>query len=87
MVSYPQWLAAGVAVLSCLNPCCSGLWSRTPLDNSPQSTLMWVLILVVVDYGLVHNMSLRNAMAITNVLILVVVDYGLVPVAIWRSAK
>ena len=46
-----------------------------------------VLILIVVDNGLVPNMNLRNAMAITNVLILIVVDNGLVPKSLLGIVK
>ena len=60
----------------CLNPCCSGLWSRTD-DEALEDTILEVLILVVVDYGLVRDDIAFMAMA-TDVLILVVVDYGLV---------
>ena len=49
-----------------LNPCCSGRWSRTHLLMFLRSGIVSVLILVVVEDGLVHNMSLRNAMAITK---------------------
>ena len=38
----------------CLNPCCSGQWSRTS-DNGEHMLIMHVLILVVVDNGLVHS--------------------------------
>ena len=62
-------------VLSSLNPCCSGRWSRT------HSCSAWhcqeVLILVVVDDGLVHVWR-NSAVECAGVLILVVVDDGLV---------
>ena len=60
-----------------LNPCCSGLWSRTFFPQALELTLKLVLILVVVDYGLVHIGS-KGTKNRKRVLILVVVDYGLV---------
>ena len=61
----------------CLNPCCSGQWSRTDILIFPTLEEMKVLILVVVDNGLVQKKdALKNA--VKDVLILVVVDNGLV---------
>ena len=39
--------------LICLNPYCSGRWSRTT-NNGSVSVHFTVLILVIVDNGLVH---------------------------------
>ena len=38
----------------CLNPCCSGRWSRTTQTFDETRISQFVLILVVVDDGLVH---------------------------------
>ena len=38
----------------CLNPCCSGQWSRTRLGEFGKQMVFEVLILVVVDNGLVR---------------------------------
>ena len=43
---------------SCLNPCCSGRWSRTQSD-APADLDKVVLILVVVEDGLVLVTELR----------------------------
>ena len=40
-----------------LNPCCSGRWSRTDKDNSDLDKGIIVLILVVVDDGLVLDLT------------------------------
>ena len=39
---------------TCLNPCCSGRWSRTYKAWDTADNIEEVLILVVVDDGLVH---------------------------------
>ena len=39
---------------ACLNPCCSGQWSRTARYGLETEVAREVLILVVVDNGLVH---------------------------------
>ena len=44
----------------CLNPCCSGRWSRTNFCCGI-STVFYVLILVVVDDGLVRDNVQLNA--------------------------
>ena len=43
-----------------LNPCCSGRWSRTALRIAAKFNLEAVLILVVVEDGLVHRMSVES---------------------------
>ena len=60
-----------------LNPCCSGRWSRTTNDSG-DTEVRNVLILVVVDDGLVrvYDKYFDNRQFV--VLILVVVDDGLV---------
>ena len=46
--------------LFCLNPCCSGQWSHTIVHLLVLlNFLMSVLILVVVDNGLVHEIRMR----------------------------
>ena len=66
------WLKDGLCKR--LNPCCSGIWSRTSL--CPTAIIHdRVLILVVVEYGLGHlSATVSRDM---KVLILVVVEYGL----------
>ena len=62
----------------CLNPCCSGRWSRTGLVSMCQTIEYIVLILVVVEDGFV---LVDDKLVKTNsfsVLILVVVEDGLV---------
>ena len=64
----------------CLNPYCSGRWSRTKADGAIKMGLT-VLILIVVEDGLVH---VDDAVKIINekgVLILIVVEDGLVRTA------
>ena len=39
----------------CINPCCSGQWSRTHSSQYDDWTACTVLILIVVEDGLVHN--------------------------------
>ena len=41
-----------------LNPCCCGRWSRTGLEKMIKADCGDVLILVVVDNGLVHIMTI-----------------------------
>ena len=54
----------------CLNPCCSGRWSRTWQSRDDCWKLCLVLILVVVDDGLVlQNVSADNV--VEKVLILI----------------
>ena len=66
--------------MSCLNPYCSGQWSRT------QACYLWtkvcysVLILIVVDNGLVPSNHCTQRLYIGEVLILIVVDNSLVPI-------
>ena len=55
MVSYLRQLSTKVMVL-CLNPYCSGQWSRTPLTIVFMSLNSLVLILIVVDNGLVLDL-------------------------------
>ena len=61
----------------CLNPYCSGQWSRTHLVLR-YSLMRRVLILIVVDDGLVLRQVAMGAAAIQAVLILIVMDDGLV---------
>ena len=42
-------------MINCLNPCCSGQWSRTYHTRLTKIKLATVLILVVVDNGLVPD--------------------------------
>ena len=63
---------------SCLNPCCSGIWSRTLPSMTFSMLRCQVLILVVVEYGLGQAEQCLNEEEIF-VLILVVVEYGLGP--------
>ena len=81
MVSY---CSHGTALLpqSCLNPCCSGRWSRT-LAKHLTNTFASVLILVVVEDGLVPWVVRINP-KVAKVLILVVVEDGLV---LWQLLK
>ena len=62
----------------CLNPCCSGRWSRTKGRSPSNESERLVLILVVVDDGLVPCILSPNHVDLDSVLILVVVDDGLV---------
>ena len=48
----------GIRGRVCLNPCCSGRWSRTGLEKMIKADCGDVLILVVVDNGLVHIMTI-----------------------------
>ena len=59
-----------------LNPYCSGQRSRTQVGRHVQRGQR-VLILIVVDKGLVHQIATINDVSL-NVLILIVVDKGLV---------
>ena len=61
-----------------LNPCCNGRWSRTN-HSAMTAAQIEVLILVVMEDGLVHNVK-ANITAVTLVLILVVMEDGLVQV-------
>ena len=49
----PTWISLFLYFILCLNPCCSGRWSRTA-NKSINKKIREVLILVVVDDGLVH---------------------------------
>ena len=53
MVSYKFQVKKLLSPTRCLNPCCSGQWSRT-LGDDIAFMAMAVLILVVVDNGLVR---------------------------------
>ena len=54
MVSYKVISGSKVIGLESLNPYCSGRWSRTDDDLSPEIfTVLQVLILIVVEDGLV----------------------------------
>ena len=63
-------------MINCLNPYCSGQWSRTNFKSNNQSNNN-VLILIVVDNGLVPTVN-ANGEFVGFVLILIVVDNGLV---------
>ena len=63
----------------CLNPCCSGRWSRTFNDHVKDYKFTKVLILVVVEDGLVL-FGTQVQLNAQDVLILVVVEDGLVRV-------
>ena len=69
-----------------LNPCCSGIWSRT--KHQPHvGKAACVLILVVVEYGLGREQQRTQGWK-QDVLILVVVEYGLGQIKIlslWQS--
>ena len=60
----------------CLNPYCSGIWSRSKTGKEYKSYLKPVLILIVVEYGLGGYLQVVM-MHIFKVLILIVVEYGL----------
>ena len=62
----------------CLNPCCSGQWSRTYLYTLCNRIYMVVLILIVVEDDLVPRVIHRVQTTISLVLILIVVEDGLV---------
>ena len=62
----------------CLNPYCSGRWSRTLMTLYHSQLLLQVLILIVVEDGLVQ-LYLAAKEAASKVLILIVVEDGLVP--------
>ena len=59
-----------------LNPCCRGIWSRTDAPATGETCVWFVLILVVVEYGLGLLVKVRQ-FVYNHVLILVVVEYGL----------
>ena len=42
-----------------LNPCCNGIWSQTLLRLQWQQ-VHWVLILVVMEYGLRHGIFFKG---------------------------
>ena len=64
-----------------LNPCSNGIWSLTG-GWFVWSFLACVLILVLMEYGLWHNLSgyINN---VTTVLILVLMEYGLWQDGVW----
>ena len=49
----PFAIVFDACLIACLNPCCSGQWSRTWIAANKDCTVHLVLILVVVDNGLV----------------------------------
>ena len=61
-----------------LNPYCSGQWSRTSIKTAHYFSINLVLILIVVDNGLVPDITIETWMQGITVLILIVVDNGLV---------
>ena len=67
-----------VLLLTSLNPCCNGRWSRTARQIADATNQTTVLILVVMEDGLVP--FVRNYISALNgdVLILVVMEDGLV---------
>ena len=85
MVSYIAYSFASYGV-HCLNPCCSGQWSRTCSSIKREDSRLRVLILVVVDNGLVPQ-HIEGFDPASVVLILVVVDNGLVRVAAESESK
>ena len=85
MVSY-NWKSIVSNYMSCLNPCCSGQWSRTRITHCYDRLSNTVLILVVVDNGLVHWHT-GSTEYLLRVLILVVVDNGLVPTAVLAAVN
>ena len=76
MVSYILWILLDILMVIGLNPYCSGQRSRTQVGRHVQRGQR-VLILIVVDKGLVHQIATINDVSL-NVLILIVVDKGLV---------
>ncbi len=64
-------------LLRCLNPYCSGRWSRTVELTTRQMTREAVLILIVVEDGLVRT-AVTEFLKVRGVLILIVVEDGLV---------
>ena len=73
----PTKSARGKIWSECLNPYCSGRWSRTGNQLSHRRYSL-VLILIVVEDGLVLAVSFPNTVELTTVLILIVVEDGLV---------
>ena len=53
MVSYLEKLIISGALIACLNPYCSGRWSRTYGNHLQLQNQALVLILIVVEDGLV----------------------------------
>ena len=53
MVSYTGFQLHSRTHYLCLNPCCSGRWSRTGIGNYLSCLVFYVLILVVVEESLV----------------------------------
>ena len=76
MVSYRNGLTFRL-MEKCLNPYCSGQWSRTSPSSNGYSRHSGVLILVVVDNGLVQA-NADTPGGWKWVLILIVVEDGLV---------
>ena len=66
------------SILPCLNPYCSGRWSRTYGNNFSRAQWRYVLILIVVEDGLVQLLSQLSQPNQLQVLILIVVEDGLV---------
>ena len=66
MVSYIFTLLVLLLVKLCLNPYCSGRWSRTATVYARSVLDTEVLILIVVEDGLVH--VIRNAETGTRVI-------------------
>ena len=64
-------------VMKCLNPCCSGGWSRRRLRISSWLHSLIVLILVVLEDGLGGLQFLAGKKITAKVLILVVLEDGL----------
>ncbi len=61
----------------CLNPCCNGIWSLTWVILNLSSKVCYVLILVVMEYGLWPREVTNYRKKDGDVLILVVMEYGL----------
>ena len=64
----------------CLNPYCSGRWSRTNWSKPNWRAPFSVLILIVVEDGLVQFKKISDREEQKPVLILIVVEDGLVHV-------
>ena len=77
MVSERRLLRQLPQPCACLNPCCSGRWSRSSLKYIEVQSETIVLILVVVEDGLGGRRAFTQEEINEVVLILVVVEDGL----------
>ena len=64
-----------ITKVTCLNPCCNGIWSQTYIMCAFLKNA--VLILVVMEYGLRLKTKFESVVGHPDVLILVVMEYGL----------